>query len=625
MQYPSLRILAANLALFLLASQANAKVEETEVLQKLQSMASDHPRLFLPKGGEVRIRQLLASNVLAAKINEAILAEADRELKTQPVARVLQGRRLLDQSRTALGRVLHLGMAWRLTGEKRYFTRAKEELIAVAQFTDWNPKHFLDVAEMTLAVAVGYDWLYPELDEGTRKLLRNAMIEKGLLASKKADSWSRATNNWNQVCNGGMTVAALAIAEHEPRLASEMIARAVNTVPISMAEFAPDGAYPEGPGYWGYGTTFNVILISALQSTLATDFGLSKRPGFLSTADYYLHVTGPSGLYFNYSDCGLGGQGVAPAMFWFAAQRKEPYLLWTEWEKLCAKSSKRASKSSDRTYPLILVWMAAQDSKPSTPPVLSWTGQGHTPVAFHRSAWNSDATFVAVKGGSASTSHAHMDIGTFVMDADGVRWADDHGMQSYNSLESRGVDLWGKGQDSGRWKVYRLGTSAHNVLMVDGAQQRIAGKAPIIAAKTGSTVIDTTSVYAGQLAKAQRGVALLSDRTVLIQDEYDTLNKTTSVRWAMLTRAAIKIEDSGKASLSLHGKRLVFQVLEPANVTLRIISTEPPADTDAPNPGTRMLGFELNNAPHSKQRIVVRLIPGSATAEQTQIRGLREW
>ena len=228
-----------------------------------------------------------------------VVREADRQLATQPVERALIGRRLLDKSRTALSRVLHLGLAWRLTGEKKYFERARAELLAVAAFADWNPSHFLDVAEMTTAVAVGYDWFYPALDEPSRARLREAIVTKGLIPSRKADSWSRGTNNWNQVCNGGMTVGALAIAEHDRALAAEMIARAINTVPRSMHEYAPDGAYPEGPGYWSYGTTYNVILISALQSVLGTDFGLTQQPGFLATADYYLHVIGPSGYYFN--------------------------------------------------------------------------------------------------------------------------------------------------------------------------------------------------------------------------------------------------------------------------------------------------------------------------------------
>ena len=48
-------------------------------------------------------------------------------------------------------------------GEERFKERAIRELDAACAMKDWNPSHFLDVAEMATAVAVGYDWLYPVL------------------------------------------------------------------------------------------------------------------------------------------------------------------------------------------------------------------------------------------------------------------------------------------------------------------------------------------------------------------------------------------------------------------------------------------------------------------------------
>ena len=605
---------------------AGAAVENAEVLRRVRELPPGHPRLFLPAGGEEAIRARVASDPVWKNLQAGLLAEAERQLVSKPVERVLIGRRLLDKSRTALSRVMHLGLAWRLTGEKKYLERARAELLAVSAFADWNPKHFLDVGEMTAAVGIGYDWLYNALDEPTRLTLREAIFVKGLKTSQTANAWVKATNNWNQVCNGGITIGALAVAESDATLSAELIVRAVNTVPISMHEFSPDGAYPEGPGYWGYGTTFNVLLISALQSTLGTDFGLTQQPGFLATADYYLHVTGPSGLHFNYSDAGRGGQSVAAAMFWFAAQRKEPYLLWSEWPKIAATEKKAARGGRDRTDPMLMLWMEPSQEKPTAPKALSWSAGGVTPVAFHRSAWTAEASYVAIKGGTPSASHAHMDVGTFVMDADGVRWADDLGMQDYNSIESKGIDLWGKGQNADRWKIFRLGTSAHNVLMIDGQPQRYEGKAHIELERPGRTVVNLDTIYEGQLASARRGVELQSDRSVVVQDEVKALGKTANVRWAMVTRAQVKIDGAGHALLTQDGKNLGFRVREPAGAVLKIYPTDPPpAATDAPNPGTRMVGFEVAVGAGSAQRILVQLSPGGAPAKTAEVRALAEW
>jgi hypothetical protein len=367
-----------------------------------------------------------------------------------------------------------------------------------------------------------------------------------------------------------------------------------------------------------------------LQSTLGTDFGLTQQPGFLATADYFLHVTGPSGYYFNYSDCGRGGQGVAPAMFWFAAQRREPYLLWSEWAKVEGAEERRSKRSSrsgrERTAPLLLLWMAPNQPKPVRPAALSWTAQGPNPVAFHRSSWDTSASFVAIKGGSPSLNHAHMDVGAFVMDADGLRWADDLGMQDYNSLESKGVDLWGKTQGAERWRIFRLGTSSHNVLMVDGQMQRVEGDARIVVGKPGRTVVDLTAIYQGQLAQARRGVVLQADRTVRVQDEVKALNKTAAVRWAMVTTAEVKVDGAGQATLSQSGKKLAFRVLEPADAKLKIYPTDPPpSPLDAKNPGTRMLGFEVQVPAGGAQRLVVQLVPQTAAAAAVPVTPLAEW
>lgn len=121
------------------------------------------------------------------------------------------------------------------------------ELDAAARFKDWNPSHFLDTAEMTAAFAIGYDWLYSEWNTEQRATLHKAIVEKGLNQSlnyyRKNTWWAAATHNWNQVCNGGMCLGALALADEEPALAGEILSAAFTSVQKPMKEFAPDGAW----------------------------------------------------------------------------------------------------------------------------------------------------------------------------------------------------------------------------------------------------------------------------------------------------------------------------------------------------------------------------------------------
>ncbi|MDR2147865.1 MAG: heparinase II/III-family protein, partial [Tannerella sp.] len=340
-----------------------------------------------------------------------------------------------------------------MTYENKYLQKATSELLAISRFSDWNPSHFLDVAEMTMAASIGYDWLYNQLSDNERNVIKDAILRKGLDPSleNQYNSWLQAVNNWNQVCNAGMTYGALAIYEEMPGLAKTVIDRAVETIRLSMEGYAPAGAYPEGYGYWDYGTSFNIMFISALDKALGSDMNLSALPGFLPTAGYYENMTSPTNLCFNYADCGLGG-ALTPAMFWFALKQNDLSLLWQERAYLLEEGKKY---TDNRLLPAFLIWgsgIRIQDIRP--PKTLQWVGNGITPVALMRTSWTDPkAVFVGFKGGSASRNHAHMDAGSFVMEADGVRWASDLGMQDYNSLETKGLNIWNMAQNSERWQV----------------------------------------------------------------------------------------------------------------------------------------------------------------------------
>ena len=600
---------------------------------RIDSAPRHHPRLFLTRGEDKALRRKIDADPLLRDAFAYVTTSADAIGNVPPVERKKIGRRLLGVSRTCLKRVLYLAFAHRLTGDTRYAVRAQEEMLAAAAFTDWNPSHFLDVSEMTAALAIGYDWLYDVLDPEARRTIRDAIVQKGLVTSLKGGWWVRTENNWNQVCHGGLTLGALAVLEDEPKLAAQIIERAIENLPRAMAQYAPDGAYPEGPGYWKYGTTYNVILIAALESVLGTDFGLPASDGFLKCADYYQHATGPTGLFFNYSDCSTRG-GVAPAMYWFAAKRQAPSLLWRERHELdrflCATKPPDPAGSANRMFPFLLVWAGARDEH-AEPEIRHWKADGVTPVAMLRSGWDSpDATFVGIKGGSPGANHAHMDVGSFVMDALGVRWAEDLGSQSYHSLESKGIKLWGKKQDSQRWDVFRLNSLSHNTLVVDGKKQQVKGHSPIIAfsdqAPMPHTIVDLTPVYTDQLASAKRGIGLRDDRSVLIRDELETLDRQTTIRWGMVTRAEVTIEDEHHAILRRGDQQLSLSIQTPTDARLQLFETaQPPKAHDAPNKGTRMIGFELERPPSTESTLVVVLTPGNGERAVVDLKELTAW
>ncbi|HWB90759.1 MAG TPA: heparinase II/III family protein, partial [Puia sp.] len=483
-----------------------------------------HPRILLLKGEENAVKKSIAGDKIWIKMQQAILDESDNIIGLPPVERIKIGRRLLDKSREALRRLFFLSYSYRTTRDRKYLQRAKKEMMAIAAFTDWNPTHFLDVAEMTMAMSIGYDWLYDGLSKDERSTIREAILHKGIEPSldPKYSGWLTVEHNWNPVCNAGMTYGALAIYEDSPELAKKVIDRAIEDVVFAMKDMGPDGNYPEGYGYWGYGTSFNVLLISALEKAYGTDFGLDNMPGFLKTGGFLENMTGPTNKPFNFSDVGESG-GIEPAMFWFAAKNNDPSLLWVERSRLLGEDVHR--HVHDRLLPAMMIWGKGIPIENIHPPrATMWVGRGKNPVALMRTSWtDSSAIYVGMKGGAGNVNHAHMDVGSFVMDADGVRWAMDFGAQNYESLESKGMQIFGRSQDAQRWTIFRYVNQAHNTLTVNDKHQWVKGHADITSHSSSpdfmNAQVDLSEEYQGYLASAHRGIAIVDGKYVVVRDE----------------------------------------------------------------------------------------------------------
>ncbi len=631
------------------ADDTSAHVSIEAVTSHIESIAPTHPRLLADSNAFAALRNSIGdSSSPRDQLARYVIAHADALANVPPIQRELTGRRLLGESRRFLTRMLNLSMAYQLTLDEKYVDRGRQEMLAVAAFSDWNPSHFLDVAEMTLAMAIGYDWMFDAINPADRATIRRAIIEKSvsLPFETKHRGWVTATNNWGQVCHGGLTAGALAILEDEPELAARTVINAVENVPRSMKAFAPNGGYPEGPGYWAYGTSFNVILIAMLDSVLGENFGLSKEPGFDQTGQFLALVTGPSGDTFNYAD---GGARRSPesALYWFAKKFRRNDWLLGESEILGNEISRFQSRDvgsgDNRLLPLALLWMdatVAQLTEAQIKMPLSWLSGGDTPIAVHRNSWTEpNATFVGIKAGSPSGPHGQMDSGSFVLDADGVRWALDLGAEDYHGIESRGMNLWSAAQNSDRWTIFRQSNLGHNTLVIDQQLQVAKGQATIVAFSDKKeyphTIVDLSDVYRGQASSVQRGVTLSPSGEVLIQDELTGLKPSSHVRWGMITKAEAIVADrtdSDRQTLRLqqHDQHLEMMIVEPAGAKWKIVDTATPRNSwDSENPGTRMITFEAETPPSGELQLVVIATPGSSQDLQLrttyQIKPLADW
>ena len=588
----------------------------------LARLEKDHPRLLATARDFTRLKGWITTNTLAADWHGKLVKQGERILTDPPSQyEIPDGLRLLDTSRRVVRRVQTLALLYRLSGDGRYASRAWQELSAAAAFKDWNPRHFLDTAEMTHGFALGYDWLYDVWTPAQRATLRAAMVDKGIKLANDIHSqntwWAKARHNWNQVCNGGIGMGALAIGDEVPEVAGPFLAAALKSIQLPMAEFAPDGAWAEGPGYWDYATSYNVLFLAALESALHTDYGLAQMPGFAEAGMFPIYASGPSARTFNYADA-HEGTIRAPQMFWLARRFHRPVYAWFEQQMASPQ-------------PLDLLWLDPRAEAPPADalPLDKWFR--HSEVVTLRGAWGDrEATYVGFKAGDNQANHSHLDLGSFVIEALGTRWAIDLGSDNYNM-----PGYFGKQ----RWTYYRLRAEGHNTLVINPGEA--PDQDPAAAARItrfdskperAIAVSDLTPAYARQARRVERGIALLNRRCVLVQDEIET-DKPAEVWWFLHTQASTTLgADGTTAILTRDNTRLEARILSPAQARFTVeeaqpLPTSPHPEMQAQNRGTRKLAIRLKGV--TEGRVAVMLIPArqgeASNAIIAEVKPLARW
>ena len=548
------------------------------------------PRLILTPELEYRIwQQLDSGDSLALGGMQLLMRHADSMLELDPLVRQMMGRRLLGVSREAVRRLSTLALAYRFEREESYLLRLEEELKAVCSFVDWNPSHFLDVAEMAAGVALALDWagewISPEISEMARFALVNKALKPGL-ASSSDNWWITTDNNWNLVCHGGLSLAALAVYEQESALASAILHQAVEHIPTALAPYAPEGIYPEGASYWFYATTYLCTVLSAYESALGTGFEFINVPGVQESAVFSQVLAGPSGEYFNFFDSGLGGFHSLShfgLLAWFALRTGEGFD-WSSYAALLENELNAAPQSnSPRFYPVHFLNLLSMDRQNSSEFIWpeTWSGGGNEALVVIRDRQNTENSFfLAAKGGRAADNHGNMDAGSFVFELDGVRWSVDPGNQDYNTLEQlMGGGLWNSAQDSPRWSLLTKHSSGHSTLTVNGEMHLADARAGLISREMRGEqpefTFDLSEVYGDKLQQAERTFTRLSATRLGIRDEVVFSPETRSLTWQMITQAEVTVMPSGMV-LEQDGAKLYLSVAGDIPHDVTVVSLSPP-------------------------------------------------
>ena len=541
-----------------------------------------HPRLFVDDAACRSIKQTLQkdSNSPLTQLHALIVGVADDVLTDSDIVyqKDKSGKRILEVSRRAMDRILSCAYSYRITGDSKYLQQAQKDIVSVCSFPDWNPSHYLDVAEMAMAVSVGYDWLYDSLMPEVRSLVEEIVpkfvfetFEKQLYNTK----FLKMSTNWNQVCCAGLITAALALYETDSARCSSIIDTCVESNKRqAVSIYAPDGAFPEGCSYWNYGTAYQCFLINALETATGNDRGVYEALGaFSNTGDFFIfQESGATSSVFNYYDNIDVKIGGFP-LWYLAAKENNPNLLYGELKKI---GSKEIYLNGEGVRFLTLIMGSASRldlSNVSVPDRELYTARGMTPLVIVKRGWERSpaSRYLAMKGGCCGDSHGHMDAGSFVYDAAGVRWAYDISRPEYEDVEyamaQYGYGYWPRKKDSKRWTLNFVNNRYHNTLTVNGKDHSISGRGALDSAcdekkMTGGTM-DLSEVYKDELRQWKRTAVLDKKGNLLVADRIKTLpDKDAVMEWRMVTKAEAEIEKSG-IRLTLDGKTALLSVDSP--------------------------------------------------------------
>ncbi len=571
---------------------------------------NQRPRVLIDADDLTRIKKLYATDPLMQKWGANIIERANSLFGAEAYTYPITGSSM-EQVDLAVTDIQCIALAYHLTGESRYAALGWKFVENICKLEHWNPICYLDVGELGFAVAVGYDWLYDTFTDDQRKFIEGNLYDKcvklthrlyfGELNGQKDKyyvTWYDSENNWNAVCNGGTMIAAVALFDVYPEVASEMIENANRALEYMMPTYYPAGAWPEGGGYWSYALGYVARTIETFRNAFGTDFNLSKYPGLSNTGWYGTYLSGSTGSY------SMGDAGTAftnnPYVMWCAREYNDPLLMsarMIEFEQFGHKGS---------VNEMIFYDPGLLGENVKMP--LDTYMQGMEVIALREAWYDRGTTFVGAAGGESKRGHGHMDIGSFQIDMAGERFIQDIGAENYNATGYFAAN---------RYKFYRSRPEGHNMYVINyedsedyyGIVENSKATGRLVLSKPRGAIgeMDLSEAYAQWATKAIRGYMLSDDRrTVTVRDEIDLINPDSEIIYSLHTKADIEIVNANQAVFTLNGKKMLVTF-----VTNGTDMTIAQAEAATMSPTVKAMVKDTNNASSNGIKKLVLKVKGT--------------
>ncbi len=429
----------------------------------LCAVAAPSPCLVFGEGDLPALRQRAGTDALRAVRDEVLQSAAELvDARSPSYANPDHldqggGSRIQIQAHTFGRRLTHwtetLGLAYRLTGERRYAEHVGRLLdVAAKRLPASDPRVAKSFAgargDIMRGLAIGLDWCGDQLPAAVRQAaLEQAgqYVDQVLAEARGERCWWVPNHNFIGVAIGAAGCLTFLLEEAQPEAARRQRAECVALVTRWLdSGFDGDGAYGEGVLYANYGLSNAVLFAEALVRNGGPN--LFAHPRLQRVPQFYAASLLPGEAAFdarNDSDYCRCGEAFAR----LADRLDSPLARWI-WQRAAGGSPA-----------FRLLWTPdgpARDPVAAGEPLARWfRGRG---LAVFRTGWTTaDVMFAIEAGPHYPGTHNQADKGHFSLYGLGQRWAIDSG--------------YGNNQEP-------LGTAqtvAHNCLLIDGGQQALSG------------------------------------------------------------------------------------------------------------------------------------------------------
>ena len=439
---------------------------------------SNRPRLFYTAERIKRLRERTAEDGIFKQATDKLLERADRLLDAKLVSKEYAeggsgqhgnyGRpssQIADMGPT-------LGLAYQMTGNKRYAEKLRDALIRYGDLNRWAgdahhdpPWHSeLNTARFCYGYAVGYDSIYEFLSEDDRKTIAESMVRLGILPAlddwilggKRIHALDSMGHNWWSVCVSMAGLASLSLVGDHPQ--AEAWARHVsdvfpewfyyqgNILQNKPANFDAKGAFYESVSYANYALSeyllFRLAYSNVFGKSSAPDIPMLEKAG-----DFFVHTCYPASdsiMSANFGDSSLRTTGARTVRLLLANGYDKPQYHW-----YLTRTDRGLNDPVGLVYDMLHPEEALPNdfSESMLYPDIGW--------AVLRSSWQDNTTMLAIKSGFA-WNHAHADAGSFILFHYGKPLIIDSGNCSYSRRE---------------YTSYYRHSKAHNVILTNGQAQ----------------------------------------------------------------------------------------------------------------------------------------------------------